>query len=112
MDLAAKLQLKGKVRVLNAPAGLDLDLPTTDDAKAEAVLLFVATAKELKAKGKPAIEAARADKLAWIAYPKAGQLGTDLNRDTLNALMNQEGAQAVRSVSIDGVWSALRFRPK
>ena len=30
-----------------------------------------------------AIAAARADRLAWISYPKGGQLGTDLNRDLL-----------------------------
>ena len=41
----------------------------------------------------------------------ARQLGTDLNRDALAALVEASGARPVRSVSIDGVWSALRFRP-
>jgi hypothetical protein len=41
----------------------------------------------------------------------ARQLGTDLNRDILAGLVEARGAQPVRSVSIDGVWSALRFRP-
>ena len=59
----------------------------------------------------PAVEAARGDKLAWIAYPKAGKLGTDLNRDILAALLTERGVQPVRQVAIDETWSALRFRP-
>jgi len=39
------------------------------------------------------------------------QLGTDLNRDSLAKLMIERGAQPVRQVAIDDVWSALRFRP-
>jgi hypothetical protein len=34
-----------------------------------------------------------------------------LNRDILAALAQSRGIQPVRSVSINGVWSALRFRP-
>jgi hypothetical protein len=49
--------------------------------------------------------------LAWVAYPKAGQLGTDLNRDSLARLMIERGVQPVRQVAINEVWSALRFRP-
>ena len=54
---------------------------------------------------------ARQDRLAWVAYPKAGKLGTDLNRDILAALLTAEGVQPVRQVAIDETWSALRFRP-
>ncbi len=61
--------------------------------------------------GQPALEAARRDKLAWIAYPKARKLGTDLNRDVLSESVASEGVQPVRQVAIDDVWSALRFRP-
>jgi hypothetical protein len=46
----------------------------------------------------------------WIAYPKAGKLGTDLSRDILAAL-TAEGIQPVRQVTVDETWSALRFRP-
>ena len=57
------------------------------------------------------MDAARRDALAWVAYPKAGQLGTDLNRDRLAGLLAERNVRAVRQVSIDDVWSALRFRP-
>ncbi|MBW3554321.1 MAG: hypothetical protein KY466_12455 [Gemmatimonadetes bacterium] len=47
--------------------------------------------------------------LAWIAYPKAGQLRTDLNRDVRAA--GAHGLKGLRQIAIDEVWSALRFRP-
>jgi phage-related baseplate assembly protein len=58
-----------------------------------------------------AARTARRDRLAWIAYPKARQLGTGLNRDSLAATLAARGVQPVRQVSIDDTWSALRFRP-
>jgi hypothetical protein len=56
------------------------------------------------------VEAAHQDRLAWIAYPKAGQLGTDLNRGRLADAISASGLQPVRQVSLNDVWSALRFR--
>lgn len=97
--------------VINAPAGLKLDLPITQDRDGGAVLLFVRDLKTLEERGEPFFRAARADRLAWVAYPKAGQLGTDLNRDILWRSVLPRGIRGVRQVSIDGVWSALRFRP-
>ena len=52
------------------------------------------------------------DAIAYIAYPKAGQLGTDLNRDVLWGMVRHEGLRGVRQVSLDDVWSAMRFRPE
>jgi hypothetical protein len=101
------------------PAGVDLEIPgdcvvlsdPSDAAAAAAVLSFVVRADDLDELAGPAIAAAREDRLAWIAYPKARQLGTDLNRDVLSRMVEARGAQPVRSVSVSGVWSALRFRP-
>ena len=114
MSLARKLNLKAgmKVRVAGKPTTVDLDdVVTTTAASADAVLLFVKTRAELDARGAPFIDAARSDRLAWIAYPKAGQLGTDLNRDILWKHLLKHGIQGVRQIAIDDVWSALRFRP-
>ena len=114
MDLSAKLQLKPgqSMAVLNAPPGLALSgVPTAASAAdADAVIAFVTRREDLDAAG-PAVAAARADRLAWIGYPKGGQLGTDLNRDRLAAVLAEHGVQPVRQVSIDDTWSALRFRP-
>ena len=110
-DLAKKLQIgETGIRVLHAPADVDLDLPEPAGTAA-GVLVFVRSREELDARAGPALEAARADHLAWIAYPKSGQVGTDLNRDRLWAALEGRGVRPVRQVAIDGVWSALRFRP-
>ena len=109
--LARKLQLKDDdgIRILHAPPDLDLDLPAADDGRA--VLVFIRDRAQLESEAEPALDAARDDRLAWIAYPKGGQLGTDLNRDILWEALKSRGVRPVRQVSIDDVWSALRFRP-
>jgi hypothetical protein len=117
MELAAKLQIKPGTRVAIVAARLDgpdlsgLGRQIADPAAAGAVIAFVARAAELTSLAGPAVAAAREDRLAWIAYPKAGQLGTDINRDSLARAASELGVQPVRQVALDSVWSALRFRP-
>jgi hypothetical protein len=114
MDVSSKLQLRPgqSVAVLNAPPGLVLpDVVAAASAEdADAVVAFVVRQDDLGS-AEQAVAAARADRLAWIGYPKGGQLGTDLNRDRLVATLADQGVQPVRQVSIDDTWSALRFRP-
>src|SRR5437879_11994516 len=84
MRLAQKLNLKDgmKVRVIGKPAGINLDdVVVTSSAKADAILVFVKTLADVDNMCGPVVEAAKADRLAWIGYPKATQLGTDLNRE-------------------------------
>lgn len=106
--------------VLGQPSGMDLDLPSecvvssnvADAGEVVAVIAFVTRAQELDVQnGQAVLEAACEDRLAWVVYPKARQLGTDLSRDILAALAQKRGAQPVRSVSVEGVWSGLRLRP-
>jgi hypothetical protein len=117
VDLAGKLQIKPGtlVAIVAAPdGGPDLTgglLLTSRADEAGAVIAFAHRLADLDGAAGPAIDAARQDKLAWIAYPKAGQLGTDLSRDALVAAIDSRGIHPVRQISIDGVWSALRFRP-
>ena len=114
MGLAKNLNLKPgmKVKVIGKPASVSLgDVDVAASGRSDAVLVFARTLAEVDAKGGPALDAAREDGLAWIAYPKAGQLGTDLNRDILWKHILKHGIQGVRQVAIDDVWSALRFRP-
>lgn len=117
MELWEKLQIRQGMTVafLNAPA----DAPavagpfevTDDAAAAAAIVLYVTDRDELAARGAAAVRAAHEDRLAWVAYPKAKKLGTDLNRDILAREMIALGADPVRQVSLDDTWSALRFRP-
>lgn len=113
MDLAAKLQSKdAPLCILNPPKGFAWDGPTAKDPKtAQALLLFLKNSDELRAKVAPAVAAARRDAVTYIAYPKAGQLGTDLTRDNLWVMLQEQGIRPVRQIAIDDVWSALRFRP-
>jgi hypothetical protein len=114
MDLVAKLQTKETpVCVLNPPKGFGFAGATHKDPRtAKALLLFIKDSDELRAKVAPAIAAARRDAITYIAYPKAGQLGTDLSRDSLWAMLQEQGIKPVRQIAIDDVWSALRFRPE
>ena len=114
MSLARKMNLKDgmKMRVVGKPAGVSLgDIPAVTSGKADSILVFVKTLADVDAKCGPVVEAAKADGLAWVAYPKAGQLGTDLNRDILWKHLLKSGIQGIRQVAIDDTWSALRFRP-
>ena len=118
MDISAKLQIKSgqKVAVVGAPEGVLLVVdpvvnPPADPRDADTVVAFLRRAEDLDTVAWPAIAAARLDKLAWIAYPKAGQLGTDLNRGILAGLLALRDVQPVRQVAIDEIWSALRLRP-
>jgi hypothetical protein len=113
MDVTAKLQIKPGQRVAVLGAAGDMPSvvapganPAAESGGADAVIAFARNRAELAS-----VAAARQDRLAWIAYPKAGKLGTDLNRDILAALLTAEGIQPVRQVAVDETWSALRFRP-
>jgi len=114
VDLAEKLQIKPgqSLAILNPPHGVALPASTsgTQPSTAHAVIGFAVHREDLDLLG-PVIGAARADRLAWIGYPKGGKLGTDLNRDRLVQALASHGIQPVRQVSIDATWSALSFRP-
>src|ERR1700722_248548 len=114
MDLTEKLQIKPgqSLAILNPPAGVSLpaSTPGAQPSTASAVIGFAVHRDDLDQLG-AVIGAARADRVAWIGYPKGGKLGTDLNRDRLAQALASHGIQPVRQVSIDDTWSALRFRP-
>jgi hypothetical protein len=117
MDLAKKLQLRPEqyVEVLLSPVSLASSLgPLTakrEGGESPALLVFVVNRNALEVYHSLIVSSALADRLTWVAYPKSGQLGTDLNRDALTTAIAKGGAQPVRQIAIDDVWSALRFRP-
>ena len=45
----------------------------------------------------------------WVAYPKGNR--ADLNRDSLWPILGEYGLRPIGQVSVDEVWSAMRFRP-
>jgi len=113
LDLSKKLQVpNGKaVFLVDPPRDFGASLRISRKQEGAAVLAFAANSRKLRANARAAIETAKADGILWIAYPKAGQLDSDLNRDLLQKRMRGFGIEGVRLVSIDEVWSAMRFRP-
>jgi hypothetical protein len=118
MDLAGKLQLKPgqSVAIVAQPEGVSLefggDHPLAGAAdEADGVIVFCRARDDLERMSDQLVAPAKRDALTWVAYPKAGKLGTDLNRDVLAALVKARGVQPVRQVALDDTWSALRLRP-
>ncbi len=117
--LAEKLYLRsGSAVVADAPVGYETLLGAPVEFRSAAslggafdwLLWFVAMRPDLES-GIGRVKAALDDgAILWIAYPKAGQLGTDLNRDRLAELGRDHGLRAVTQVAIDDVWSTLRFK--
>ncbi len=121
--LIEKLQLKKgmKLAVLNAPAGyLDqlaqalagIDLVAQAGGEAQAVLLFLTTQAEVEKLVPEAIRAVKEAGPVWIAYPKISSgVRSDLSRDILWPMVKPLGWHPVRTIAIDPVWTAMRFRP-
>ena len=122
--LAAKLRLKPEMRalLLNAPPGFRSQLgalPAAIDeqpnlqTRYQFVQIFARDTAELQRLFTLVYEALEYDGLLWIAYPKRSSGQTlDLDRDHGWEVVDQAGLRPVTQVSIDEVWSALRFRPK
>ncbi len=110
--LDAKLQLKAgqTIAVIGSGPALDLAAPTASSDAADAVLSFAKDSTELRSRLDVLAAVAGRGGLAWVAYPKARQLGTDLNRDVIRELVPSAGLDPVRQISLDDVWSALRLK--
>lgn len=109
--LDAKLQVKPgwTVAIVDAPGDVAIDARRADAAVADAVLLWVPDRAALDARIDVLRSAAARGAMTWIVYPKAKQLGTDLNRDIIHGLAPSFGLDPVRQIAVDDVWSALRL---
>jgi len=106
--------------VINAPPGytsalgveVSTELASRPDASAEFIQVFVRTSREVEDLVPAILRVLKHDGLLWISYPKGtSKVKTDLNRDVLWKAMERLGLAGVAMVSIDAVWSAMRFRP-
>jgi hypothetical protein len=126
-SLIKKLGIKPKQRVLilNAPEGYaeqfvsllpadaELVTSTASAASSDVVLQFVRNKAEVEQHTPPAIQMVKPGGLLWISYPKqSSKVTTDINRDILWKIFPDSEWRPVTQISIDEVWSALRFRPK
>ena len=124
--LLKKLGIKPKHRVLilNAPDGYreqfgtlpaDVELITTPTSAGnfEVVHLFIRNKAEVERDVPMAIKLVKPGGLFWVSYPKqSSKVPTDLNRDVLWDIFPDKDWRPVTQISIDEIWSALRFRPK
>lgn len=111
-----------KILVLNAPESFEGELETLQDVKVirsstkktrvEFCLGFAITLKELEKLSQKLAEATEGDGVVWVAYPKGSskKYSAEFNRDCGWSTLGDAGFEAVRQVSIDEDWSALRFR--
>jgi hypothetical protein len=91
------------------PEGASLDQHATGSY--DFVHLFAKDSEELRRLADLAIRRVKPEGLLWVSYPKrSSKVKTDLARDTLRTLLEGMGYIGVSLVSIDDVWSAMRFR--
>lgn len=113
MSLVKKLNLTGiAVQVMGKPAGLNMDgLDATPSEAAEGILVFARTLADLETRLASVIDAAKENRVAWIAYLKDGRPRADLNRDILSKQLRERGVRVLHHVAINDVWSAVRLQP-
>lgn len=114
--LAKKLLVRpgSRVAVIGAPPTIDLVLPPgvhpSERGPADIVLVYARNRAALAGAIAKASKRVAAGGALWVAYPKAGQLDTDLNRDILARALHADGLEPVGQIAVDEVWSALRVK--
>ena len=122
--LAKKLRIQAdqQVLILNAPEGFIDSLgplpngaelvDSTGPQRCNYVHVFVKNSQQYAELGPVATTAVKHDGILWVSYPKKSSgVETDLSRDAMWDLLGEIGWRPVSQVSIDTVWSAVRFRP-
>lgn len=114
-DLVRKLQIKDGMRgrIFELPPGVDLDLPDSKTSVADFAIGFVSGRADIRRLAGPTVDCLKEDGILWFCYPKkSAGLNTDIHRDQGWEPLTDLGYRGVRMVSIDAVWSALRFRER
>lgn len=76
------------------------------------VHLFAGSVAELQERAPEALRVLKHDGVFWVSYPKqSSKVKTDINRDHGWDVIMTRGLRPVTQISIDEIWSALRFRP-
>jgi len=116
-----RIQPGQRLLILNPPSGYieslgdlpeGVEVSEKPEGKFDFVHLFVRDSTEFADLSPKAMDVVKYDGLLWISYPKrSSKVATDLTRDVMWDLVADTGLRPVTQVSIDEVWSALRFRP-
>ena len=101
--------------VLNAPPNYaptlaDLTLEDRLEGDFDFIHVFVTHRSDVQRDAQRWRGALKENGILWVSYPKGKSVPTDLNRDSLNRALQDNGLQGISQVAIDDVWSALRFK--
>lgn len=74
-------------------------------------LVFAVNKKQLDEILKEVLPALAPEAKLWVAYPKvASKIVSDITRDCNWECLAEKGFESVRLISVDNVWSAMRFK--
>ena len=122
-SLIEKLQLKDEKNLLiqGLPSSIEKQFiklsfaknltPLLKSRKIDFALVFAVSQQQLKGILKEVLPSLQPAAKLWIAYPKlTSKIASDLTRDASWEFIDQYGFEGVRSIALDNVWSAMRFK--
>lgn len=122
-NILEKLQLKDEKNLLiqGLPSSVEKNFakltycknltPLLKSRKIDFALIFAINQLQLNNILKEVFTALHEDTKLWIAYPKTtSKIVSDLNRDTSWEILAKNEYEAIRQVTLDHVWTALRFK--
>lgn len=122
-SLLEKLQLKDEKNLLiqGLPSTVEKQFvkisfaknvtPLLKSRKIDFALVFAISHKQLQDILRDVVPALHTDAKLWVAYPKvSSKIVSDLSRDCNWECISQFGFEGVRLITLDNIWSAMRFR--
>lgn len=117
--IAEKFKYKPRMKayLAHVPAGVEIGIPADclveNPADADFILVFASAQAEAEERMRAFAPAVRDNTITWVGYPKGAKAaGHDISRDTLWRFAETVGLILNANFSIDGVWSAVRMRPR
>ena len=122
-NILEKLQLKEEKNILiqGLPSSIEKQFaklsynknltPLLKTRKIDFALIFAINQLQLNNILKEVFSALHTESKLWIAYPKTtSKIVSDLNRDASWEILSKNDYEAVRQVTLDHVWIAMRFK--
>ena len=122
-NILEKLQLKEEKNILiqGLPSSVEKQFaklsynknltPLLKTIKIDFALIFAINQLQLNNILKEVFSALHTESKLWIAYPKTtSKIVSDLNRDASWEILSKNDYEAVRQVTLDHVWIAMRFK--
>ena len=122
-NILEKLQLKEEKNLLiqGLPSSVEKQFaklsynknltPSLKTRKIDFALIFAINQLQLNNILKEVFSALHPESKLWIAYPKTtSKIVSDLNRDASWEILSKNDYEAVRQVTLDHVWTAMRFK--